>query len=99
MKTLLATFLLMMISTFAQGQGAGHEAACRLRSTLFESIARERDRGVSKDTIIKRSYAQIPQLRNTGFEEDVDAIYTEKGRKIPPEKLGALILTQCLDKR
>lgn len=92
----LAPALLVCATGAAGAQNQTADAVCRLRAATFESVAQERDKGVSKESVVKAAYARMPRLRNTEFHEWVDLVYSKQGKLWSPKGIGAVILETCL---
>ena len=92
MRNAILICLMGMAALPAFSQG-GDPEICRLRGELMASVARERDKGVSQEQVLRMMKQRIPSLP-PATRTYVRAVY-ENGAGIKPEDIAALFEYSC----
>ena len=95
-KAFLFVFFIAVV-TPVQSQDFSPEGACQWRAGILGSVAQERDKGVSKATVLRKLYSRIPELRKTEIEYWVGIVYSKDAQRVPPTKIAEMILTVCMN--
>ena len=90
-KSLICLAAMLPLPAWAQG---GDPAICKLRGELMGAVARERDKGVSREQVMRQLKRQIPSLPAV-TRTYVDAVY-DQGAKVKPDDITVLFEYSCL---
>ena len=88
----LALTVLIIFST-AQALAMSNKDICNLRANLIEDIAKERDKGKSKNQINKAMRNNLNYQLPSAFDKYLNAVYD--GKKYTPNELKTISLYSC----